>query len=183
MLGTLMPRVPTQGDYSLFCPRGKANLALSCEECQETYPALVLGRSQPVNAISDARPVLDDLREPHHSHGVLQLHLAPVDLLQEVHHLIDSPELGIVVLDVPRREVPDPLDLDLINHRVEDLLPRRMLVADRDQDAVVLAVLVGFVAQTDRRRLAAAPQLVGENRRVEIEYAHRASLPIRRGPR
>ena len=124
--------------------------------------------------------VLDDLREAHHGHRVVHRHLAAVDLLEEVDHLVDAPELGVVVLDLPRREVAHPLDLDLVDHRVEDLLPRRVLIADRHQHALVLAVLVGLVAEPDRGRLAAAPELVGEHRRVEVEDAHGSgSLPVR----
>ena len=85
---------------------------------------------------------------------------------------VDAAELGIVVLDVARRQVANPLDLDLVDHCVEDLLPRRVLIADRDQHALVLAVLVGLVAEPDRRGLAAAAQLVGEYRRIEIEDPH-----------
>ena len=87
-------------------------------------------------------------------------------------HLVDTTELGIVVLDVPGRQIADALDFDLVDHGVEDPLARGVLVADRHQDAIVLAVLVGLVAQTDRRGLPAAPELVGEHRRVEVEHSH-----------
>src|SRR5206468_2383684 len=52
------------------------------------------------------------------------------------------------------------------------LLPGRVLVADRHDDRLVLAVLMRLVSQTDRRRLAASLELVGEDRRVEVEHLH-----------
>ena len=67
--------------------------------------------------------------------------LAAVDLLEEVDHLVVAAELRVVVLDVAGRQVLDPLDLDLVDHRVEDLLARRVLVADRDQHASFLRYL------------------------------------------
>ncbi len=36
---------------------------------------------------------------------------------------------GLSVLDVARREVLHPLDLDVVDHRVEQLLARRVLIA------------------------------------------------------
>ena len=67
--------------------------------------------------------------------------VAPVDLLEEVDHLLVAAELGVVVLDVARREVLDALDLDLVDDRLEDLLARRVLVADRHQHRLVLRYL------------------------------------------
>ena len=112
MLGTRRPRVPI---IETIAGNG-GRLALSCEECQENglcplsraraaqciaVPRpLVLRRAQPVDAVAHSRAVLDDLGEPDHGHRVLQLDLAAVDLLQEMHHLIDPPELRVVVLDV-----------------------------------------------------------------------------------
>jgi hypothetical protein len=125
-----------------------------------------------VHAVAQLGRVLDDLGEPHHGHGVLHRHLATVDLLEEVDHLVHATELGVVVLNVARGQVADALDLDLVDDRVEDLLPRGVLVADRHQHAVVLAVLVRLVAQADRGRLATAAKLIGEHRRVEIEDSH-----------
>ena len=104
--------------------------------------SLVLGPAEAVDAVAQLGRVLDDLRETYDGHGVLHRDLAPVDLLEEVDHLVDPAELRVVVLDVAGGQVLDPLDLDLVDHRVEDLLARRVLVADRHQHAVVLAVLV-----------------------------------------
>src|SRR6201992_109984 len=146
---------------------------------------LVASAAETVDAVAELlRWVLDDLREANDRHRVVHGDLAAVDLLQEVDHLVDPAELRVVVLDLPRRQVLDALDLDLVDHRVKDLLARGALVADRDQDALVLVVLVGFVAQTDRRGLAAATQLVGKHRGVEIEDPHVVrSLPILRPSR
>ena len=52
----------------------------------------------------------------------------------------------------------------LVDDGFEDLLARRVLVADRHQHAVVLAVLVRLVAEPDRRGLAATLELIGEDR-------------------
>ena len=76
------------------------------------------------------------------------------------------------------REVADALDLDGVDDGLEDLLPRRVLVADRHQNRLVLAVLVRLVAEADRGRLAAPAQLVGEDRRVEVEDLHGGGNPI-----
>jgi hypothetical protein len=92
-----------------------------------------------------------------------------------VDELLGAAELGVVVLDLARRQVLDPLDLDAVDHRVKELLARRVLVADRDQDDLVLPVLVALVAQADGRGLAPALHLVGEHRRVEVEDLHGAA--------
>src|SRR4051794_3792351 len=70
--------------------------------------ALVLGAAYAAQAVLEVRWVLDDLREPHDRHGVVERHLTVVDLLQEVHELLRPAELGVVVLDVTRRQVLDP---------------------------------------------------------------------------
>ncbi len=68
--------------------------------------------------VSDlVRRVLDDLGEANHGHRVLHGHVTVVDLLQEVDHLLDAPELRVVVLDVPGREILDALYLDLLTAR------------------------------------------------------------------
>ena len=68
----------------------------------------------------------------------------------------------------------DPLDLDVVDHRREDLLPRAVLVADRDPDDLAALVLARLVAEPDRRRLAAALELVDERRREEVERVEAA---------
>src|SRR5262249_51236181 len=102
-------------------------------------------------------------------------HVATVDLLHEVDELLGPAELGVVVLDVARGEVLDPLDLHVVDDGVEELLPRRVLVADRHEHDLVLAVLVALVAEPDRRRLASALHLVGEDGRVEVQHLHGAA--------
>ena len=49
---------------------------------------------------------------------------AAVDLLEELDLVLEPAELGIVVLDVARREVADLLHLDVVDHRGEDFLAR-----------------------------------------------------------
>src|SRR3954465_5833436 len=94
--------------------------------------ALVLRATDTQAGIGERRGMDDDLREAHDGHDVLHRHLLAVDLLEEVDHLLLAAELGVVVLDVTRRELAHPLDLDLVDDRVEDLLPRRVLIADGD---------------------------------------------------
>src|SRR3954447_8447667 len=159
------PRPPPSGKWSVF-EAGWPYLA-------SATPYLVLRAADAVQALGVRRRVLDDLREAHDGHDVVGGDRLAVDLLEEMDHLLGAAELRVVVLDVPRREVLDPLDLDLVDDRLEDLLPRRVLVADGHQDRLVLLVLVGLVAEPDRGRLAAALELVGEDRRVEVRDLHR----------
>src|SRR4051812_14697619 len=133
---------------------------------------LVLRAADAQPRVGDVRRVLDDLREAHDGDDVLHRHLTPVDLLEEMDHLVVPAELGVVVLDVPRRQVLDPLDVDLVDDRLEDLLARRVLIADRHQHGLVLLVLVRLVAEADRRCLAPPLELVGEDRRVEVQDLH-----------
>ena len=86
--------------------------------------------------------------------------------------LVEAPELRVVVLDVARRQVADALDLDAVDHRLEDLLARGVLEADRDEHDLSLLVLRALVPEPDRRGLAAALQLIDEDGRVEIEDVH-----------
>ncbi len=126
--------------------------------------ASILRAADAAQTVLEVRRVLDDLREAHDGDRVLEPDVAAVDLLEEVDHLLGPPELGVVVLDVARREVLHALDLDVVDHRVEQLLARRVLVADRDQHDLVLAVLVPLVAEADGRGLAPALHLVREDR-------------------
>src|SRR5215216_6192220 len=66
----------------------------------------------------------DDLGEADHGDRVLVADRPRVDLLEEVHRLVAPPELRVVVLDVARRELLDPLDLDVVDHGGGDLLAR-----------------------------------------------------------
>src|SRR3954453_12386927 len=112
---------------------------------------------------------LDDLREADHRHLVVLGYRAAVDLLEEAGLLLEAAELGIVVLDVAPAEVAGALDLDVVDHRGEDLLPLAVAEADRDPDDLTALVLVALVAEADRRGLAAALELVDEDRRVEVQ--------------
>ena len=95
--------------------------------------------------------------------------LAVVELAQEVRHLLVPPHLGVVVLDLARRELVEPLDLDLVDHRVEDVLPRPEAGADEHRDDHPLLVLARLVAEPDRRGLAVRAKLGLDDRRVEVE--------------
>src|SRR5690606_27925686 len=116
--------------------------------------------------------VLDDLGEADDRDDVLVGDLAAVDLLEEVPHLLVAPELRVVVLDVPGRQLAEALDLDLVDDGLEDLLPRGVPVADRHQPRRVLAALVRLGAEPDGRGLAAGLELVGEDAGVEVEALH-----------
>src|SRR3954463_942020 len=133
---------------------------------------LVLRRRFRTKPICQLRRPLEYRREAHNGHELVERHLAPVDLLEEVHRLVHAPELRVVVLDVARREVRHPLHVDSVDHGVEDLLARRVLEADRDQHDLSLLVLGALVAEADRGCLTASLQLVYEDRRVEVEDVH-----------
>ena len=66
------------------------------------------------------------------------------------------------------------LDLDVVDHRGEDLLPRAVLMADRDPDELPALVLARLVAEPDRRRLATPLELVDEGGREEVERVEAA---------
>ena len=88
-------------------------------------------------------------------------------------HLVGAPDLGVVVLDLARRQLAERLHLDLVDHRVEDVLARAEAHAAEDAHDHALLVLAGLVAEPDRGRLPARPELVGDERRVEVEGVHR----------
>src|SRR5215211_5169469 len=145
-------------------------------------PGSVLRRRVGAQALAQLRRAVRDLGEAHHGHDVVLLHLAAVDLLEEVDHLVEAAELGVVVLDVARRELLDALDVDGVDHRVEDPLAWRVLEAHGDHHRFAFAVLLALVAEPDRGCLAASLQLVDEHRRIEVEHVHaRGSLcePLR----
>src|SRR5437868_2079704 len=108
----------------------------------------------------------------HDGHHVIVVDGPAVDLLQEMDGLVEPAELGVVVLDVARGELLDALDIDGVDDRLEDLLARRVLESDRDEDDVALLVLRRLVAQTDGRGLAPTLELVDEDWRVEVQYVH-----------
>src|SRR6185503_10794907 len=64
---------------------------------------------------------LDHLREADHGHGVLVGDVLTVDLAQEADRLVETAELGVVVLDVTGGEVAHAFHLDVVDHRGEDL--------------------------------------------------------------
>jgi hypothetical protein len=88
--------------------------------------------------------------------------------------VVEPPELRVVVLDVARREVLDPLHLDVVDHRREDLLARAVPVADRDPDHLAAVVLARLVPEPDRRGLPSPFELIDEDRRIEVEDVERA---------
>src|SRR3954451_12203519 len=123
-----------------------------------------------------------DLGEADHGDGVLIGDRPGVDLGEEVHGRLAAAELRVVVLDVAGGELGDLLHLDIVDDGGEDLLPRLVAIADRNPDDLAALVLARLVAQPDRGRLPAAPQLVDEDGRVEVEHVergvHGASLLI-----
>src|SRR3954453_20630421 len=114
-----------------------------------------------------------DLRETDDRDESVGLDLAVVELAEEAGHLVGASDLGVVVLDLPRRQLAERLDLDLVDHRVEDVLARAEADAAEDAHHHALLVLAGLVPEADRGRLPARPELVGDERRVEVEGVHR----------
>src|SRR5579862_1812948 len=106
------------------------------------------------SAATRGRPALLDRREADDRDEVVASDLAVVELAQEVRHLLRAADLGVVVLDLPRREVAQPFHLDLVDHRVENVLPRPETRPDEHGDDHPLLVLARLVAEPDRRRLA-----------------------------
>src|SRR5205823_12857377 len=78
-----------------------------------------------------------------------------------------------VVLDLAWRQLAEGLHLDLVDHGVEDVLARAEADAAEDADDHALLVLARLVAEPDGGRLAARAELVGDERRVEVEGVHR----------
>src|SRR3954451_2062000 len=175
VVGTLRRRVPRRRRRAVADDRRRSAGSRWAARAGRRRRASVLRAADAPQAVLQVRRVLHDLREAHHGDGVLERHLAAVDLLEEVDQLVRAAELGVVVLDLARREVLDALDLDVVDHRVEQLLARRVLVAHGDEHELVLAVFVPLVPEPDRRRLAAPLHLVREDGRIEVEDLHRAA--------
>src|SRR5436305_3260140 len=112
---------------------------------------------------------LDYLREANHGDQFVGRDRLSVDLFEELDLLLESAELRVVVLNITRGELGDPLHLDIVDHGGEDLLARAVPKANGDPDDLATLVLVALVAKPDRRRLATALELVDEDRRVEVE--------------
>ena len=79
------------------------------------------------------------------------------------------------MLDVAGREVLERLDLDLVDHRVEDLLAGPVTGADEHLHDHSLLVFRALVAEPDRRRLASGAELVRDHRVVEVERVQSAA--------
>ena len=106
--------------------------------------------------------VPDDLREADHGDGVLLGDVAVVELAEEADELLDAADLRVVVLDLARRELAEPLDLDLVDDGVEDLLALAVAQPDEHGDDHPLAVLARLVARAGSWRSSA---LSGAGRR------------------
>ena len=114
-----------------------------------------------------------DLGEVDDRDRVLFGHVAVVELPEEGDHVLGALDLRVVLLDLARGALAQRLHLDLVDDRVEDLLPRAEALAGEHLHDHPLPVLAGLVAEADGDRLAPAPQLVGDDRRVEVEGVHR----------
>src|SRR5260221_12647811 len=97
---------------------------------------------------------LDDLGEADHRDDVVGANGAAIDLLEELDLVLQPAELRVVVLDVARRDVADPLHLDVVDHRGEDFLARAVTDANRDPDDLTTLVLAALVADSERAGLA-----------------------------
>src|SRR3954470_5275755 len=115
-----------------------------------------------------------DLREADHRDDVLFGHVAVVELREEGCHVLGATDLRVVVLDLARRELGEALHLDLVDDGVEDLLPRAEANTAEHRDDLTLLVLLGLVAEADRRGLALRPELIRDDGGVEVQSVHRS---------
>src|SRR6266536_1975301 len=140
------------------------------------------GRATPAGAVrrSDQKELAPDLGKADHGHQIFAADLPVVELTEEARHLLGPTDLGVVVLDLAGRELGELLDLDLVDHSVEDLHPRAVAGPREDLDDHPLPVLARLVAEADRRRLPAAAQLVGHHGRVEVQGIHRVIVSCHR---
>src|SRR3954454_16824575 len=118
----------------------------------------VVVRGLPVAEMRTRR--LDDLGEADHRDRIIRGDGSPIDLFEEGDLLLEPAELGVVVLDVARRELGDPLDLDVVDYRGEDLLAWAMTETNGDPDDLAALILVALVTKSNRRCLAATLELV-----------------------
>src|SRR5215212_7647810 len=138
----------------------------------------VLTRPGGSHALLDLGRAVRDLREANHGDRVVGLDLAAVDLLEEVHHLVEPAELGVVVLDVARGQLGYALDLDRVDHGLEDLLAWRVLEADGDQDDLALVgEPLGRVIERDPESLLDLVVVVLEVARQIAEQEEGHDLP------
>src|SRR4051812_20540121 len=89
--GTLRARVPL----------GTLATRVPSEACDAALQLVLPGAASP-ESLGNLRWPVRYLREADDGDGVLHLDLSAVDLLQEVHHLLEAAELGVVVLDIAR---------------------------------------------------------------------------------
>src|SRR5215216_366109 len=173
-------RVPNRCQSPVASRRGLAPGAVSWR-LGAWRLGLVLPRPPGSEPLRDLRWPVRDLREAHHRNRVGHFYLAAVDLLEEMDHFVEAAELGVVVLDVARRELVDALDVHRVDHGLEDPFPGRVLEAHSDHHDLALAVLLALVAETDGRGLSPALELVYEQGRIEVEDEHdRRSLTFAR---
>ena len=117
-------------------------------------------------------PLVLDLAEPDHRDGVVRCDLAVVELTEEGRHVLGAANLRIVVLDLARGELAERLHLDLVDDGVEDAVTQAEACACEHLHDHPLPVFRRLVAQANRRRLATAPQLLGDDRGVEVQCIH-----------
>src|SRR2546430_10152530 len=88
------------------------------------------------------RLILADGREVDNCYGVCQRDFGPIDAAEKMEDLIERAELGILLTDVPRREVGKELNICAVNDRREQLLPLSKLLTDRNPDELPRLVFV-----------------------------------------
>src|SRR5688500_3978126 len=102
------------------------------------------------NANRSPEGALANRREADQRDDVLFGHVTVVQLAEEAGELLRPPDLGIVVFDLTGRELRHALDLDLVDHRVEDPLARAVARPAQHGHDHALLVLAGLVAEPDR---------------------------------
>src|SRR6266511_4176240 len=101
-----------------------------------------------------------DRAEPDHGHGVRAADVPVVELAEELGHLLRPANRGIVVLDLAGRKILERLDVDLVDHRVEDLLARPVAdVAELPLQAPFDPGFLGHLSQGGVRGRVAARDL------------------------
>ena len=120
----------------------------------------------------------DDLGELDHGDRIVVGDRTVVEAREPLRELVEPPELGVVVLYLARRQLREGLHLDLVDHRVEDLLALPVARADEDGDDHALPVLRRLVAKPDRDGLAAGAQLVRHDRGIEVQGEGRHSARV-----
>src|ERR1039458_5421845 len=107
LFGTLMGRVPTTP--SIYRRSGRDPRTTGSRACGLPSGApLVLRAAEALDRLGHARGVVEDLGEAHDGDRVVARHLPTVELFEEVDEFLVAAELGVVVVDVARREVRQP---------------------------------------------------------------------------